>query len=302
MYFCIMKLRLKPTLQIAFFVLISSVTFSQDSIYRVTFRSQIPNLLISSSLYTGFTYTQSQNFFTAYPKSDFHLKQDWKTWRGMDKFFHAYGSYQLTSVFYELNKLSKLPPTKALNIALIESFIFSTTKEWCDGHIDVGGWSWYDIGMNISGNALFYFQEKYWKEQKIKYKYNYFNSGLQHYQPNVLGTNYAKYLLHDYNGQNNWLCTSLGSLGLTENKWLKPLGLAIGYGAQNVILEFKNPVYAPLTRYSQAFFAIDIDCSQIQTNNKVLKSLFYLVNRIKIPLPNIEYNSLGKFQFNIFKS
>ena len=182
--------------------------------------------------YAGFSYQMSQHFFTTTPIGPFHLRQDWKTWKGMDKFYHAYGSYQLSSLFYQMNKWAGIDSIKSLNLAFLESVIFSTTKEYFDGRIKIGGWSWYDIGMNNLGNLNFYFQQRFLGSQKIQYKFSYFSSGLQAYNPGTLGTSNLNYWMKDYNGETFWLSSSLGDWNITQNKWLKPLGLAIGYGAQ----------------------------------------------------------------------
>lgn len=247
-------------------------------------------LFISS--YTLATYQTTQHFFQEYPYTNFKTKNDSKTWEGMDKLFHAYTSYQLCSIFFESNKLSSYTRNQSLNMALLESLLFGFTKEWADGHIDIAGWSWNDIAMNLSGNLFFYGQEKIFKEQKISYKFSYFNSNLQHYNPNVLGNSPLNYWRKDYNGQTFWLSSSLGSWNLTKNKWLKPISLTIGYGAHNMLNELDNSILGnnDIKRYKQYYLGIDIDWKQIQTNRKSLKVLFYILNTIKVPLPSIEFS------------
>ena len=284
------------------FLLLSFSLFSQDSLHKKNILPKTINLAVTSIAYYEFTSQMTQNFFRDYPYGKFHLKQDWKTWRGLDKFYHNYGSYQMSSVFYQVNKASGFDSIKALNLAFLESTIFSTTKEFADGHIDVGGWSWNDILMNFTGNSLFYAQQRWWGSQRIQYKFSYFSSGLQKYNPSVLGTSYKNYWLKDYNGETFWLSTSLGDWKLTENKWLKPFGLCIGYGANNLIKEWDNPSTFTLPRYSQYYLGLDINWQQIPTKNKVLKTVFFLLNRFRFPLPSIEINSLGKLQFHGYKS
>lgn len=102
--------------------------------------------------------------------------------------------------FYEGNKLSNISDKKSLNIALIESLIFGITKEWADSHIDIAGWSWFDLTANISGNLMFYGQQKIFNEQKVKLKFSYYNSNLQANNPTVLGNSFLEYWRKDYNG------------------------------------------------------------------------------------------------------
>ena len=281
-----------------FIYLFTSVCISQTN--KNNTYKKIANIGISSTGYIGFTYEMSQHFFSSPANSQFHFKNDLNTWRGMDKLFHAYGSYQLSSIFYQLNRWSGIDSNKALNLAFLESTIISTTKEYCDGRVTVGGWSWYDIAMNATGNSLFYFQQRLFRRQIIQYKYSYFTSGLQSYNPSVLGTSNKNYWLKDYNGETFWLSTSLGNLNLTQNKWLKFWGISLGYGGHNLIREFDNGIIN-LPRYSQAYIGLDIDWSQITTTNKYLKTLFFILNKFRFPLPCIEYTSQNQFKFHTFK-
>lgn len=281
------------------------ILFINILVYNINYAQSDSNRLIRKSIvystkaitYTGFTYQMSQHFFNSPHISDFHWRNDWNTWRGLDKFYHSYGSYQMTSVFYQLNKWSGINKKKALNLALLESTLFSTTKEYCDGRIDVGGWSWYDIGMNFSGNIFFYLQEHFLERQVIQYKFSYDNSGLQHYNPSTLGTSWKNYWLKDYNGETFWFSASLGNLKLTENKWFKPLAFCVGYGANNLIYEFDNKTIK-LNRYSQFYIGLDIDLTQIETRNKLLKTTLFLLNRFRIPLPSLEFSTEGKVNFH----
>ncbi len=287
------------------YLLISYISFNSSAQDVLPTKKTVPkiiNFTITSITYYGFSSQMTQHFFRDYPYGKFHLKQDWKTWRGMDKFYHNYGSYQMSALFYQANKLSGFDSIKALNLAFLESTLFSTTKEFADGHIDIGGWSWYDILMNFTGNSLFYSQQRFLGKQKIYYKYSYFSSDLQKYNPTVLGTSYKNYWLKDYNGETFWLSTALGDWNLTGNKWLKPLGICVGYGANNLIEEWDNPSSFTQPRYSQYYLGLDINWQQIQTNNKVLKTVFFLLNRFRFPLPSLEINSLGKLQFHGYKS
>jgi uncharacterized protein YfiM (DUF2279 family) len=283
-------------------IFIASSSLAQDTVRNRKILPKAINLSLTSLAYYEFTSQMTQHFFRDYPYGNFHLKHDWKTWRGLDKFYHNYGSYQMSAVFYQANRISGLDSIEALNLAFLESTIFSTTKEFADGHIDIGGWSWNDILMNFTGNSLFYTQQRWWGRQRIQYKFNYFSSGIQQFSPKVLGTSYKNYWLKDYNGETFWLSSSLGDWNLTENKWLKPLGICIGYGANNLIGEWDNPNTFTLPRYSQYYLGLDINWQQIPTQNKLLKTMFFLLNRFRFPLPSIEFNSLGKLQFHSFKS
>jgi uncharacterized protein YfiM (DUF2279 family) len=278
-------------------------TFGQESNSRKNKVLKSINITSVGLAYTASTYNVTQHFFKDYPYSKFHFKIDTSTWQGMDKAFHAFGSYQMNSLFYEANLLSGIDSSKALNIAFMESVLFSCTKEWADGHINISGWSWHDISMNLSGNIAFIVQEKLWGEQRFKFKYSYFSSGLQHYNPEVLGNSVKNYWLHDYNGQTYWLSSSLGNWKLTSNPWLKPISISFGYGAHNMLNEWDNTKITsdPIYRYKQYYLGLDINWSQIKTNKKVLKTLFFILDRFRFPLPSLEFTSQGQVKFHPIK-
>jgi uncharacterized protein YfiM (DUF2279 family) len=288
---------MKKIILLAYLQLFYFCSFGQDTITNKVYISKPLNYGISGSILLGQSFISSQQFFTKYPSSKFHFKGDLNVWKGMDKCFHMYASYQINSFFYELNKLSGMNNKKASNLAFIESSILGISKELYDGLIDIAGWSWYDVSMNVSGNLFFTFQQRIWNEQRIKLKYSYANSELQHYNPGVLGSSYKNYWLRDYNGQTYWMSSSLGKWNLTSNKWLKPISLTFGYGAQNMLNENNNLLISSdnLTRYRQYYLGLDIDWSEIETNKKYLKVLFYVLDHFRLPLPTLEF-SQGKIK------
>jgi hypothetical protein len=118
-------------------------------------------------------------------------------------------------------------------------------------------------------------------------------------RPNVLGSNLQESLLKDYNAQTYWLCYS----PLKRKGW-EWLGLGLGYGADgmvgghdNVWVDKNNAVHNDndITRYRQYYIALDYNLTKIKTNNKTLKTLFFIFNCIKLPSPALEF-SQGKFK------
>lgn len=291
------QMKLLPVLLLFFIVSLNNNKIkAQDKDSTNNKALKIVNTSIVSTSYLLSTYRSTQHFYKKYPYSSFTTKNDLGTWLDMDKAFHAFSSYQLCSFFYEGNKLTKINDKKSLNLALAESLIFGLTKEWADSHIDIAGWSWYDISANIAGSLLFFGQQNLFNEQKIKMKFSYYNSNLQSYNPSVLGDSKLNYWLKDYNGQIFWITSSLGVWGLTDKKWAKPFSIAFGYSADNMLNELDNskvPNNLSLNRYQQYYIGLDIDWSQIEVKRKSLKVLFYLLDKVKIPFPSIEISKLG---------
>lgn len=112
----------------------------------------------------------------------------------------------------------------------------------------------------------------------------------------MLGDSKLNYWLKDYNGQTFWLTSSLGVWGVTKKKWAKPISIAFGYSADNMLNELDNskiPNNLQLNRYKQYYIGLDIDWSQIEVKRKSVKVLFYLLDKVKIPFPSIEISKYG---------
>jgi hypothetical protein len=53
-----------------------------------------------------------------------------------------------------------------------------------------------------------------------------------------------------------------------------------------------------VARYRKYYISADIDLTKIKTKNKVLKTVFSMMNVLKIPAPALEFNSTGKLRFH----
>jgi hypothetical protein len=56
--------------------------------------------------------------------------------------------------------------------------------------------------------------------------------------------------------------------------------------------DFQNTA-AGYDPYRQYYLSVDFDLSAIRTRSKVLQTLFFLVNTIKIPAPAVEFSRKG---------
>ena len=73
-------------------------------------------------------------------------------------------------------------------------------------------------------------------------------------------------------------------LGGYENKWEDQAG--------NMITR------TDIKRYKRFLLSLDIDLTKIETKNKTLKTIYSIVNVLKVPAPAIELNTLGKFRLH----
>lgn len=234
----------------------------------------------------------SQVWYKDYPKTKFHFFNDNKSWLQIDKCGHAFSSYYLGVAGIETAKWAGIPKRKQWKWALFGT-IFQTPIEVFDGFSAGWGASAGDIAANSFGTILSAGQEALWHEQKIKMKISFHPTGYAAIRPNTLGKTWNEQLLKDYNGQTYWLTYS----PVKKYKWL---GLAVGYGASgmvggddNIWLDKNNITqdYSYIKRYRQYYLSLEIDFTQIKTKSKTLKTVFYILNGIKMPLPTLEFSN-----------
>jgi len=233
----------------------------------------------------------SQLWYKDFPKSKFHFFNDNHEWLQIDKCGHAFSSYYLGVAGIEAAKWAGVPKNKQWKWALFGS-IFQTPIEIWDGFSAGWGASAGDLAANTFGTILSAGQQALWNEQKIKMKFSFHPTDYAIIRPNILGKTWNEQLLKDYNGQTYWLTYS----PIKKHKWI---GLALGYGASgmvggedNIWLDKNNQLqnYSHLNRYRQYYLSLDIDFTQIKTKSNTLKTVFYLLNGIKMPLPTIEFS------------
>ena len=71
-------------------------------------------------------------------------------------------------------------------------------------------------------------------------------------------------------------------LGGEENKWIDEQGNEIDR--------------TDIERYRKFFLSVDVDLTKIPVKKKWLKTVFSVVNMIKIPAPALEWNTSGNFK------
>jgi hypothetical protein len=105
--------------------------------------------------------------------------------------------------------------------------------------------------------------------------------------------------MKDYNATKYWLSFDLNSL---VSKKIPPwLNLAVGYGATGMTGGFEN-YFSPdcnckpvpdSERMNEYYLSFDINLSKIKVKSKFVKSMFYVLNAIKVPAPALRYSEKG---------
>lgn len=240
-------------------------------------------------------------WYTDYQKSNFHFVNDNAQWLQMDKVGHVYGTYHLGKIYSDALQWSGVDRNKSIWYGATAGFLFVSTIEIMDGYSENWGASGGDIAANAAGSALYIGQELLWQDQRITPKFSFHTTLYASARPAVLGSTFSEQILKDYNGQTYWLSANVHSFA-KNTKIPKWLNLAVGYGAEGMIAgddQLVNAVFLPTnSRYRQFYLSLDVDLTKIPTNSHLLKTVFSLVNTIKIPAPTVEFTSSGKVKFH----
>jgi hypothetical protein len=259
------------------------------------------NIVVGSAS-LGFVGGMSALYMAWYRNQDggsFNFQDDFKAWKGMDKFGHATSGYQIANYGTNILDWTGLDRRKSAIYSTMAAMIFLTTVEVFDGFSENYGFSVSDMGANFIGGALFLGQEMTFKKQIFNLKFSYSPSPYANYRPELLGENALETWLKDYNGQTYWLSGNLKDLGVfSAPKWLN---LAVGYGASGMTGSFANPsingageVIPAFNRSNYFFLSPDISLRRIKTKSKFLNSVLFALDLVKFPLPAISVSSGGR--------
>ena len=259
--------------------------------------------------YTGMLVALDKAWYKDFPHTSFHTFNDSREWLQVDKIGHAWTVYNLAKYSTAMWKWTGLSENKTLWIGGLSALGYLTIIEFLDAHSSKWGWSWADMGANLTGTGLFIAQEAAWHEQRIKFK---FSSHLASYDPalkkranDLYGKSFPERILKDYNSQTYWFSVNMKSF-IAESRIPAWLNLAVGYGADGLLGGFENkwmdgdpgfPIdRSDIKRKRQFYLSPDIDLSKIKTNKKGIRILLDILNVLKFPAPALMLDSEGKFR------
>ncbi|OAB25931.1 Predicted lipoprotein [Flavobacterium fryxellicola] len=286
-------------LLIVAFIISFQIGYSQNSPVRNFFKpsdslnpKRQNSVVISEAvLATGALVSLNKLWYADYAKSDFHFINDNADWLQMDKAGHVFSSYHLGRFGAEMLEWSGTSKKNQLLYGAGLGFVFLTAVEVLDGFSAEWGASSGDIVANASGTALYVSQELIWKEQRITPKFSFLTTKYANDRPEVLGSSISEQILKDYNGQTYWLSVNLHSFA-KDSKIPKWLNVALGYGADGMVSgkEEINSTFLASNpeRFRQFYLSVDVDLTKIKTNSPFLKTVFSVLNTVKIPAPTIE--------------
>lgn len=241
-----------------------------------------------------------QLWYKDYPKSSFKTINDSNEWQQMDKLGHVFSSYQLGRIVANTLNWAGVCKKDQLLYGATLGLGFLTAVEVMDGFSEEWGFSWTDMAANAAGTGLYIGQELLWQEQRIVMKYSFHQTRFASQRPDKLGDGLLEEFLKDYNGQTYWLSANLNSFIKSDfiPNWLN---FAFGYGASGMLTgEPSDEVFQNQNRITQYYLSLDIDLTRIKTNSHFLKTVFDVLNVIKVPFPTLELNSKGVSKFHFF--
>lgn len=250
--------------------------------------------------YTGSFVALNRAWYADYPKTTFHFFNDNAEWNQMDKAGHVWSTLHIARYSTEMWRWSGLDHQLSVILGGISGMAYQTIIEMQDAYSSAWGFSWGDVGANTIGAGAFVLQELTWKEQRLQVKLGYWPST---YPPDLIqrrnqlfGKSTAERLLKDYNSQTYWVSANVASF-FPSSRVPKWLNLAAGYSAGGMYggrtnkwtdKEGTHHDYTFINRARKYYVAPDIDLTKIPVKAKWLKSVFFVLNAVKIPTPALE--------------
>jgi hypothetical protein len=276
-------------------IVLSYSAFSQNADSTLVNKTRVKTIAAGGTfLYASSIIILSEAWYKEQGLSTFHFFNDNSEWNQVDKMGHIYTAYHISRVGTQAFKWANISDKKSHIYGALAGLLYQTPIEILDGFATDYGASWADMAANTFGSGLWIGQYLLWKEERVHLKYSFHRTQYAPQRPNVLGNGWTQEWLKDYNGQTYWL--SFDVWALTGKKKLIPkwLNITTGFGAKGMI-SANEPSNNDLGLFSQRqfYFGLDLDLSHIKTKNKLLNTIIFLADMIKIPAPTFEYNKKG---------
>lgn len=294
---------MKKSICIFFLLYAVAITAQQSSSFWIKSdtlnKSRRNAVVISESILgAGTIIALDKLWYADYPRSSFHFTNDNNQWKQMDKVGHIMTSYYVGKIGMELLDWAGVSKNNQLVYGATLGFSFLTAIEVLDGFSSEWGASWGDVAANAAGTGLLVGQELLWNEQRVTMKYSFHQTSYAKLRPGTLGNSFLQQTLKDYNGQTYWLSANIWSFA-KESSFPKWLNVAFGYGAEGMLYGEDLPTnMLQQNPYRQFYLSLDVDLTKIKTKSKFLRSVFSVVNFIKIPAPTLEFRSKGGIKFH----
>jgi len=245
-----------------------------------------------TALYAGSLYGLSKTWYKN-PLTRFKIADDTHEWKQIDKIGHLYTSYQISRHTAELYKKTGISKKQAILYGAISGFFFQTPIELLDGFSPDYGFSPGDMTANLIGPVIFVTQYALWDETRIQPKYSFHFTSLASVRPELLGRNPSEQWLKDYNGQTYWFSSSPRSF-FPASSWPAWLCISVGYGVQDMVAaDSRQSMELGYLPYRQYYLSLDVDFTKIKTRSRLIKTVAFMLNTLKIPAPAVAFSRKG---------
>jgi uncharacterized protein YfiM (DUF2279 family) len=282
---------LRNTLLIVAFSILSCRTTSAQTDSTLTDRKKLKTLVFASgAAYTAGIAALNHMWYKNTERQSFRFFNDNAEWKQVDKAGHFFAAFHLSDLSSRAYKSCNIRDAKANLLGAFTGLLLTLPVEVMDGFSNGYGASAGDVLADAAGPAFFFAQQLAWKEVRIYPKFSFHRTPYAPMRPSLLGDNLLSEIVKDYNGQTYWL--SLDADKFTSfPKWLN---FAFGYGAEDMVYarDGQNAAsgFHPFRRY---YLAVDFDLTAIRTRSKLVRSLLYVANSIRLPGPALQLSSRG---------
>jgi hypothetical protein len=216
---------------------------------------------------------------------------DVHNYQGMDKIGHFTDAYFVSDLSSKLYRWSGLSGESSVWFGALTGWIWMLEIEISDGLFADWGFSWLDLSANTLGAGFFVLQQYYPAVLGgLHPKFSYHVSDAWR---NKTYTKNPKSFIDDYEGMTFWLAINPhhyfpNSWKKDYPKWLAPLGIAIGYGAEGIA---QTPQYGR----PEWFVGLDLDLRKIDFGNEsdLFKFFKSELNFIRLPMPTVRLTPTG---------
>ncbi|MEK0420724.1 MAG: hypothetical protein RLZZ161_575 [Bacteroidota bacterium] len=241
-------------------------------------------------------------------QSPFHWINDNRNWKQMDKAGHVFGAYFSATAASAAFRYSGYSRKKSALLGAAYSLAFQMPIEYFDGKSNAWGASSGDMLANITGTLTAGLQNWFWGKPRIPIRVTFHKSNYAQLRPNMLGSNVAERMLKDYNGQTYWIDLNPERMKARPRFWPRWLGINVGYGAEGMLGGDDNvwkgsdgniQDYSFITRYRQYYIGPSISLGYLKNHpKKAVRIIAHITDKIRLPLPAIEYNGKRQWGFH----
>jgi hypothetical protein len=277
---------------VTFFLCLSSFcVYSQstDTLKSIN-KKKLTSLVVGGSAGYGLSLVGLHQLW--YKNSDqqsFRFFNDNAEWKQVDKLGHVYSSFYFSYGTSKALQWCNVNNHKSAFWGSVTGFLIMLPIEIMDGFSADYGASSGDLIANAAGSGLFLAQHYAWKEIRVKPKFSFHATKFAPLRPNTLGEGSSE-LLKDYNGQTYWASFDIDKF-MRFPRWLN---IAVGYGAEGMVYARENEItLAGYTAYRQYYVALDFELSSINSRSKLLNTILFFGDLVKLPAPTVEFSTKG---------